>query len=100
MATNTPGQSWLAIAEDDGGCLHPFRASYTSCGEEEYTLAAAQMQTWVIYQGDKNMAIVIRLGVAYRASPYYRHRDGFGIETVEWQLRAKADIYVATHGTL
>jgi hypothetical protein len=40
------------------------------------------------------MAIVIRLGVAHKASPYYRYRDGMGIATVKWQLRAKADTYV------
>lgn len=49
--------------------MHPFRASYASCGEEECTLAAAQTQKWVIDQGDQNMAIVIRLGAAHKASP-------------------------------
>ena len=63
-------------------------------------IAVPQTQKWVIYQGGQNMAIVIRLGVAHKASLYYQHGDGMGIGMVEWQLRAKADTYVAAHGTL
>jgi hypothetical protein len=40
------------------------------------------------------MAIVIRLGVAHKASPFYRYRDGIEIGTIEWKLRTEADTWL------
>lgn len=45
------------------------------------------------------MAVVIRLGVAYKASPYYHYRDGMETGTIEWQLRAKADTWLLVETT-
>ena len=45
------------------------------------------------------MAIVIRLRVAHKASPYYRHGDGMEIGTIEWQLCAKADTWLLVETT-
>ena len=79
-------RSQPATAEDDGGC------------EEECILAAAQTQKWVIYQGDQNMAIVIRLGVAHKASPIIDMEMGWG-----WLSGSSVQnqtLYEAAHGTL
>ena len=56
-------------------------------------------QKWVIYQGNQNIAIVIRFGVAHKASPYYRYRDGMEIGTIEWQLRVKAEVWLLVETT-